>query len=60
MYTGFNAAGAGIVKGGQIRELSVTDIAPLIARLLGISFPCPDGRLLPGIIKENPLFFHPQ
>lgn len=52
MYTGFIAAGAGIRQGVSIPSLCVTDIAPLIAKLLGISFPCPDGRLVPGILKE--------
>jgi predicted AlkP superfamily pyrophosphatase or phosphodiesterase len=52
MYTGFIAVGVGIKKGGMIKELCVTDIAPLIARLLGIEFPCPDGKLIPGILAE--------
>lgn len=51
MYTGFIAAGAGINKGGHIKELCVTDIAPLIAQLLGIEFKTPDGKLIPGILK---------
>ena len=51
MYTGFIAAGAGINKGKVIDELCVTDIAPLIAKLLGIGFTCPDGRLVEGICK---------
>jgi predicted AlkP superfamily pyrophosphatase or phosphodiesterase len=51
MFTGFIAYGAGINKGGQIKELCVTDIAPLIAKLLGIEFKTPDGRLVPGTIK---------
>jgi predicted AlkP superfamily pyrophosphatase or phosphodiesterase len=50
-YTGFIAAGAGIRKGAKIRELCVTDIAPLVAKLLGIDFPCPDGKLVPGIVE---------
>lgn len=50
MWTGFMAAGAGIRKGESIRELCVTDIAPLVARLLAVDFPCPDGRLVPGIL----------
>jgi len=53
MYTGFIAEGAGIIKGGHIKELSVTDIAPLIAELLGIEFNAPDGKLIPGILKAN-------
>jgi predicted AlkP superfamily pyrophosphatase or phosphodiesterase len=52
MYTGFISAGAGIRKGGKIQELSVTDISPLIARLLGIEFHTPDGKLVPGILSE--------
>lgn len=52
MMTGFIAAGAGIRKGGHIRELTVTDIAPLIAKLLGIDFISPDGKLIKGICIE--------
>jgi predicted AlkP superfamily pyrophosphatase or phosphodiesterase len=52
MHTGFIAYGAGIIKGGHIKEMRVVDIAPLIARLLGITFNTPDGHLVPGIIKE--------
>lgn len=52
MYTGFIAAGTGIRHGAKISELCVTDIAPLVARLLGIDFSCPDGELVPGILKE--------
>jgi len=51
MYTGFIAAGARINKEGHIKELRVTDIAPLIAELLGIEFKTPDGKLIPGILK---------
>ncbi|MFS2185593.1 alkaline phosphatase family protein [Mucilaginibacter sp. Mucisp84] len=52
MYTGFIASGAGIVKKGHIKELRVTDIAPLVAALLGVEFRTPDGRLVPGILQE--------
>ena len=52
MYTGFIAAGAGIIKGAVINELCVTDIAPLIAKLLGIDFEVPDGHLVKSIISE--------
>jgi predicted AlkP superfamily pyrophosphatase or phosphodiesterase len=51
MWTGFIAEGAGISKGGHIQELCVTDIAPLIAKLLGVPFTCPDGKLVEGILK---------
>lgn len=53
MYTGFIAWGAGINKGGHIKELRVTDIAPLIAQLLGIEFKTPDGKFVPGIISNK-------
>jgi len=53
MYTGFIAAGAGINKGKVIDELCVTDIAPLIAKLLGIDFKTPDGKLKKGIVIEQ-------
>jgi len=52
MYTGFIAAGAGIKKGGHIQTLTVTDIAPLIAKLLGVDFQTPDGKLPLGIISK--------
>lgn len=51
MYTGFIACGAGIDKGNVIDDLCVTDIAPLIAKLLGIQFNCADGKPVKGILK---------
>jgi len=53
MYTGFIASGTSIRKGGMITGLCETDIAPFVAALLGISFPCPDGKLVPGIISTT-------
>ncbi|HEV9035723.1 MAG TPA: alkaline phosphatase family protein [Puia sp.] len=53
MYTGFIAYGAGIRKGTVIPMMSTPDIAPLIAKLLGIDFPCPDGILYPGLLKNK-------
>jgi hypothetical protein len=53
MYTGFIAAGAGINTNSHIKEMAVVNIAPLIAKLLGIEFRTPDGHLVPGILKEN-------
>lgn len=50
MYTGFIAHGAGINHDVTISKMGVEDIAPLVARLLGIEFNCPDGILLPGIL----------
>jgi predicted AlkP superfamily pyrophosphatase or phosphodiesterase len=52
MYTGFIAWGAGVQKGAKVNELCVTDIAPLVSSLLGVSFTCPDGHLTPGILSE--------
>jgi len=52
MYTGFIAAGAGISKGKEIPELTVTDIAPIIMKLLGVEFKAPDGKLPQGLIKN--------
>jgi predicted AlkP superfamily pyrophosphatase or phosphodiesterase len=52
MSTGFLAQGVGINTGLAIPELGVTDIAPLIAKLLGLTFPTLDGVLLPGIVKK--------
>jgi predicted AlkP superfamily pyrophosphatase or phosphodiesterase len=52
MYTGFIAAGAAIQKNKEIFEINAVDIAPLIAKLLGIEFKTPDGKLIPGIIKD--------
>jgi hypothetical protein len=51
MYTGFIAMGPGIRKGAHIEDLCVTDIAPLVAKLLGIEFKCPDGKFVPGILQ---------
>ena len=53
MYTGFIAAGPGINRGTRIRELCVTDIAPLAAFLLGIHFQTPDGVLHREILNTN-------
>lgn len=53
MWTGFIAAGPGIYKKSHITEIKVVDIAPLIAKLLGINFKSPDGMLVPGIIMNQ-------
>ena len=54
MYTGFIGYGTGFTKGMVVSTMSVKDIAPLIARLLGLSFKAPDGILVPGLIVGNP------
>ena len=52
MMTGFIAYGAGIHKGTVIPIMGTQDVAPIIAKLLGIDFDCPDGILYPGLIKK--------
>ncbi|MFT3824871.1 MAG: ectonucleotide pyrophosphatase/phosphodiesterase [Chitinophagaceae bacterium] len=51
IQTGFIAYGAGINNGIVIPQMGLEDIAPVISKLLGLSFTAPDGVLLPGIIK---------
>jgi len=52
MYTGFIATGTGISKGAIIPQICVTDIAPLIAKLLNLEFNAIDGILLPEILRQ--------
>ncbi|MBS1598848.1 MAG: alkaline phosphatase family protein [Bacteroidetes bacterium] len=52
MMTGFIAAGPDINKNTSIDRLCVTDISLLIAKLLGIDFKTPDGKMIPGILSE--------
>lgn len=50
--TGFIATGAGIGKHKEISNMGIKDIAPLIAKLLKLSFKSPDGVLIPKILKK--------
>lgn len=50
IQTGFIAAGAGIGTKRIKEEMGIKDVAPLIARLLGLSLQAPDGVLVPGIL----------
>jgi hypothetical protein len=54
MHTGLVAKGAGIRAGASIASMSLTGVAPLVARLLGIEFEAPDGVLYPGFIASPP------
>jgi predicted AlkP superfamily pyrophosphatase or phosphodiesterase len=54
MYTGFIGFGAGFTKGMVAPSMSVKDMAPLIARLLGLPFKAPDGALVPGLVAVKP------
>jgi predicted AlkP superfamily phosphohydrolase/phosphomutase len=50
--TGFVAFGPGIKKGGVVTEMNMRDIAPLVAKLLGLSFPGVEGKIPPGILSK--------
>lgn len=50
IQTGFIAAGAGIGTKRIKQEMGIKDVAPLVARLLGLSLQAPDGVLVPGIL----------
>ncbi|MBW8684096.1 ectonucleotide pyrophosphatase/phosphodiesterase [Chitinophaga sp. B61] len=50
--TGFVAMGAGLNSGSVLREMGLEDVAPLIAKLLGIELKDADGVVYPGIIKK--------
>ncbi|WP_114778548.1 alkaline phosphatase family protein [Botryobacter ruber] len=50
--TGFIATGAGINKGVVIKQMGVQDVAPVVARLLGLDFKAPDGTLHSAILRK--------
>lgn len=52
MATGFIAAGAGIRPGGAVHRLSMVDVAPLVAELLGLPFPETEGQAPLGFLAE--------
>ncbi|SDF48158.1 alkaline phosphatase family protein [Chitinophaga filiformis] len=51
IQTGFVAYGAGIAKGNTVKEMDLTDVAPIIAKLLGLSFNTADGHIPAGVLK---------
>jgi hypothetical protein len=51
LLTGLVGWGAGFRPGAVVPRMSVTDVAPLVARLLGLPFEAPDGVLLPGLLR---------
>ena len=51
IHTGFLAVGAGIGK-GILPMMGLEDIAPLVAKLLGLDFKAPDGILYPGMLTK--------
>jgi arylsulfatase A-like enzyme len=50
MATGFIAAGAGIRRGVALERMRLIDIAPTVARLLGLPAPDVEGRVLDEIL----------
>lgn len=52
MHTGFVGWGAGFRQGAVAPLLRLTDIAPVIARLLGLDFDAPDGFLPEGLLES--------
>ncbi|MEP6728837.1 MAG: alkaline phosphatase family protein [Bacteroidota bacterium] len=49
--TGFVAYGPGIKKGGVIPVMNEQDVAPVVAKLLGINFPSAMGKIPEGLLK---------
>lgn len=52
IQTGFVAYGPGLSKGVIINEMNLTDVAPVIAQLLGLDFTTPT-KAPAGILKKN-------
>jgi len=51
MSTGFIAAGAGVRTGGVLDRIGLVDVAPTAARLLGVTMPPVEGRVLEEILR---------
>ena len=54
IYTGLVASGAGIRRGASAPRLRLTDVAPLVAHLLGLRMPAGDGVMPAGFLDEPP------
>ncbi|PWV56121.1 alkaline phosphatase family protein [Chitinophaga sp. S165] len=52
IQTGFVAYGPGIAKGNTVKEMDLTDVAPIIAKLLGLPFNTADGHIPAGVLKQ--------
>ena len=50
MHATFISAGAGIKPGVQLDLIQNVDVAPTIAKLMGLSMPSVDGRVLDAIL----------
>jgi predicted AlkP superfamily pyrophosphatase or phosphodiesterase len=53
MHATFLAVGAGIKPGVKLKTVSNLDVAPTIARLLGVKLPTAEGRVLTEILNES-------
>lgn len=51
IHTGFVAAGPRIRRGVVIPTMSLTDVAPLVAKLLDLEFKAPAGTLYPALLE---------
>jgi len=52
IQTGFIGYGAGFKKGVVIPLMGLEDVAPIVARLLGLDFPSADGILYTGALAD--------
>lgn len=52
MHATFIAAGAGIKPGVKLDKISNLDVAPTIAKLLGVELPTAEGRVLTEILED--------
>jgi len=52
MHASFLAAGAGIKPGARLDEIRVVDLAPTMAKLLGVTLPNVDGRVLTEVLAN--------
>jgi hypothetical protein len=53
LATGFIICGAGVKKAVVLDQISVMDVAPTVAVLLGVDFPDVDGRVLNEILTKS-------
>jgi len=52
LYGGFVISGAGVNQGVELEEIQNIDVAPTMAKLLGIPFPGTDGKVLEGVLAK--------
>ncbi len=53
METGLVAWGAGLTAGAVVPRMRLEDVAPLVARLLGVELVAPDGSSYPGLVAAS-------